>query len=283
MILQDLVLPSKQNLRLKYSGIDSIDHCLDKNHFRSYPYEVDYVYNSRGFRDAEWPDSIEELRSAIWCIGDSFTVGIGSPATHSWPCVLSSITGIRTINVSMDGASNQWISRIAQQIINEINPAKIVIMWSYTHRREQDNVLLNHEERRLFYAGSSSIDDWSNFLDCKKNVNTAATDLIEFAIPNYHESLVNIETAWANVRGNDWPGVPATISEFNSLPQFILDELKNLHHLLDDIVYQLTVEENLKKINITKVRQKDVARDGHHFDLITADQVAKQIAQQLDC
>ena len=76
MILPDFTISSKINQNWAYSGMDSPDLCLDSKHFKSYPYSVSYQYNSRGYRDHEWPD---DLQNAVWCIGDSFTVGIGSP------------------------------------------------------------------------------------------------------------------------------------------------------------------------------------------------------------
>ena len=68
MILPNFILHSRVNLQQDYSGIDRIDKCLDKKHFKNYPHTIKYVYNSRGFRDTEWPDSIKELQNAIWCV-----------------------------------------------------------------------------------------------------------------------------------------------------------------------------------------------------------------------
>lgn len=137
MILPDFILPSRVNQHWQYLGIDSIEECLDKKWFKKYPYNVEYHYNSRGFRDSKWPESIEELKQAIWCIGDSFTVGLGAPVEHTWPCLLQQHTGMRTINLSMDGASNNWISRKTIGILKEISPKNIIIHWSYISRREE--------------------------------------------------------------------------------------------------------------------------------------------------
>ena len=80
MILSDFSVPSRINARWEYSGNDNPDQALDKKHFREFNYPVEYCYNSRGYRDQEWP---ADLSNAIWCIGDSFTVGIGSPLGHT--------------------------------------------------------------------------------------------------------------------------------------------------------------------------------------------------------
>ena len=122
MILPDFILPSRQHQICTESGIDSLEQCLDKKHFKLYPHQIEYRYNSRGFRDAEWPEDINDLKNATWCIGDSFTVGIGSPLKHTWPYILQQQTGCRVINISMDGASNEWMARKCSTLLKIINP-----------------------------------------------------------------------------------------------------------------------------------------------------------------
>ena len=280
MILPDVILKSKQNQRLEFSGIDHYDQCLDKLHFYAYPYNVDYIYNSRGFRDQEWPDSESDLQSAIWCIGDSFTVGLGSPVEHTWPYQLSKLSNQRIVNISMDGASNQWISRISKKIIETIDPAQIVIMWSYTHRREHYNSLLNDELRRLYSTRSTAQQDWDNFLHCKASVELGTKHLVQFAIPNFHN--LDIVSIWNKIKGETWPAdPPATVAELQALPQWILNEIKNLHNCLDEIFGILQITQN--QFDFIPVKQQDIARDGHHFDLITAEWVAEQALQHLCC
>jgi len=60
----------------KATGMDTLELCLNKEYFKSYTKQISYRYNSKGFRDDEWP---EDLSDVIWCVGDSFTVGIGQP------------------------------------------------------------------------------------------------------------------------------------------------------------------------------------------------------------
>lgn len=281
MILPDVILKSKQNQRLEFSGIDHYNQCLDKLHFCAYPYNVDYAYNSRGFRDQEWPESKQELQNAIWCIGDSFTVGLGSPITHTWPWCLSKISNRRVINVSMDGASNQWISRISKKIIETINPARIAIMWSYTHRREHQNDLLNNEQRRLYSIRSTPQQDWDNFLHCKTNIELGTKHLVQFAIPNFHN--LDIVSIWNNIKGETWPvDPPATAAEFYTLPQWILSEIKHLHNCFDEISSILNIITQ-NQFDFIPVERQDIARDGHHFDSITAEWVAVQAAHYLSC
>jgi hypothetical protein len=170
MILPEVNIISNKNSISTHSGLDSAGRCLSKKHFQEYPHSITYQYNSRGFRDQEWPLDCSELSDAVWCIGDSFTAGIGSPLQFIWPQVLSKKLGCRTINISMDGASNDWISRIASKIIKEVNPSTIVILWSYFHRREDPNSKLPNEQRRMHCVNTSDQEDFENFQKCFLNV-----------------------------------------------------------------------------------------------------------------
>lgn len=275
MLLPNLFLPSRVNQTWQYSGMDSLEHAIDKKHFENYRYKITYNYNSRGFRDQEWPNNMQELRDAIWCIGDSFTVGVGSPLEHTWPFRLSKITNQRVVNVSMDGASNEWIARTAENIVREIDPTQLVIMWSYTHRRERRDISLNDEQRRLNSSKlDSSDDDWQNFLQCKNKIDSIAGNSVQFSIPFFHNFL-DLDTCWNNIRGKDWPPPPKDLSELNSMPGYILTEIEELHKCLNKFRQRLTPY-------AIRVDHLDLARDGHHFDLITADWVATQAADQLN-
>ena len=131
MILPDFLLPSRQNKIWSESGIDTINNCHDKSHFKKYPYPITYHYNSRGFRDTEWPQTVFELQNSIWCFGDSFTTGVGSPLSHTWVNILQHRLDKRCINVSMDGASNYWIARKISRVLDKIKPKIIIIQWSF--------------------------------------------------------------------------------------------------------------------------------------------------------
>lgn len=279
MILPDLILPSRLNQTWLYSGMDDISQCADKKHFCSYPHEISYNYNSRGLRDQEWPESMDELRQAVWCIGDSFTVGLGSPIAHTWPVRLSNTIGRRVINVSMDGASNEWIARRAHAIAHAVNPKHMVIMWSYQNRREHSNQLLDDELRRLHHNGLSDNQetlDRENFLKCKQWADRAHVDTIHLSIP---DAITECQQLWNQVRSTDWPvTVPATLEELHNLPDWILDELRDLHKCLDSLQFAIVLK---TEESICCVNRLDLARDGHHFDLITADWVANYVAKRL--
>lgn len=236
MILYDFVLFSRRNQRWDYSGIDSLEKCFDKQHFLRYPHTVNYVYNSRGFRDAEWPESTQELESAIWCVGDSFTVGLGSPYEHIWPQRLQQARGQRTINVSMDGASNNWISRRACAILQKIRPGTMVIQWSYIARREKEDHRLMDEQRLLQSINCSTEEDISNTMNCISRVQQCAGD---------------------------------TVIIHSFIPDFLPWQLKG------------TIESQVNGLVIPEIRRLDLARDGHHYDLLTSDQFVADLQQLL--
>jgi hypothetical protein len=116
----------------KDSGIDTLEECCDKDHYLSYTKDVSYRYNSKGFRDHEWP---EDLSDVVWCVGDSFTVGIGQPFEETWPQVLENKLGKRCINIGEDRCANDRIQSRVNEIIRKYKPRLMVVMWSYMHRR----------------------------------------------------------------------------------------------------------------------------------------------------
>lgn len=184
MILEKLQIPEYSNKSFNTTGIDSSDFCLDEDKFSNYPFPISYNYNSRGYRDREWP-SDSELSKCIWCIGDSFTVGVGSPFEHTWPQVLQANTGMRTINISMDGSSNEWMKRKIIDIIHEVNPKNIVVMWSYTHRRESNDSEKTDFQRRIYHHSyANDVQDFVNFRNCINYVNEIKKDIIHFTVPN---------------------------------------------------------------------------------------------------
>lgn len=238
-MLEDLRLSTRADQTWHVGGIDDITRCLDRQHWQSYAHQVEYTFNSRGFRDEEWPTGVSHLRDAIWCVGDSFTVGVGQPYNHIWPQVLAKATRQRTINVSMDGASNDWIARRARQIIDQLAPRSMVVMWSYVHRRENPDSTLADEDRLMFCDArqdSDSIDDHDNLRTCRALVQAAGTQVIEAAIPNFC------------VFG---PHEPA--------------------------LYRESICRGIMMIN-----QLDRARDGHHFDILTAESFVQDLLPHLN-
>jgi len=188
MILPNFILPTRVNQHWTHSGIDRLVRCFNKQYYLTYPYKIDYKFNSRGFRDQEWPTDMLGLQKSTWCVGDSFTEGLGSPIEHTWPHLLKEKTKTNIVNVSMDGASNNWISRKTVEILEKINPEILVIQWSYFHRREKENSRIPDEYRTIHYELSEIADpnlDLQNFIKCFEQVNNANKNsiIVHSAIP----------------------------------------------------------------------------------------------------
>jgi hypothetical protein len=266
------------NQRWQYSGIDSPENCLNKNHFYHYTFEVSYEYNSRGFRDSEWPDSVDELRDAIWCLGDSFTVGLGQPLAHTWPKVLEATVGRRCINVSMDGASNDWIRRRMRDIKMAVQPRNMVIMWSYLSRRESPDDTLSDEDRRLHYDLADFDQDVNNFNACVQSVieNQGSTQVMMFIIPKF--ARFDGEPSWSEIKGISWPpNIPTSMQKLQDLPPMVKKELLHDFNCWDGLVQYIDVKAVLDRYKIQVVPQLDWARDAHHFDIATTQWVVNKI------
>lgn len=281
MILPDLTIPSRANQNRKHIGIDRPEHpkIKDPAWFETYPHAVEYCYNSRGFRDQEWPDSLIELKNSIWCLGDSFTVGLGSPQSHTWPQILEQTMQQRTINVSMDGASNSWMQRWAIKICEQIQPRIMIIHWSYLTRTEipdssdesDPDSLLNDEQRRLHYSPDllDTTKAMRTFCDLVLDLenNKGHTRIIHSFVPNF-AVLGPLEQHWKTFAGPSWPNLPNTLAEFDALPVFIRQELQQDFDCYD--VFRIWCELRGRLEHVPEFAKLDRARDGHHYDLATA-------------
>lgn len=281
MILPDFILPSRQNQVWDESGLDCRNECLDQLHFDTYPYEVEYRYNSRGFRDDEWPNSIEALKDCIWCFGDSFTVGLGSPVEHTWVNILQHRTGTRCINVSMDGASNDWMVRKINRVLETLAPRQIIVQWSYLHRTEVDNSALTDEERRLHTMRDPAVaNQLTNFKNLRSKIDKDSIELVELIIPGgvpiySHEQYrekINF------IAGVDWPNLlDISIDEFDLLDTQIKQEIENIG-ILNNVTEYLKNKHLLDAVtDCILVEQVDFARDSHHYDYLTAGRIVDSI------
>lgn len=259
--------------------MDSINKCLDKKHFLSYPYNIDYRYNSRGFRDNEWPDQVDALRNAIWCVGDSCTIGIGSPLEHTWVNLLSRNLSQRTINISMEGASNDWISRRAAQIQEYIKPSCMIIMWSYVSRREINNNQLDDEKRRLPRdpIQQNLLADADNFKGNLDRLLKFDSKIINFLVPGTFPTSCIDESRkiWNDIKEKDWPD--SCPDDLENLSKHIKDKITQTYAVWEYLKFNKKIQYLLLSYDVTEVKQLDLARDGHHFDIKTSQWIVNQI------
>jgi hypothetical protein len=239
MTLPELFIPENVNLSLEYSGMDSPNGALDKKHFDSYKKPVWYNYNSRGFRDNEWPSNLSDV---IWCIGDSFTVGLGQPFEETWVQQLNNY--YKAVNISMDGASNEWMVRKAKYIIDNVRPKNIIIQWSHCHRRERPNQSLSDMARRRHYVHTDGLyDDLKNHFNCMREIEQ-------------YKNNSNIIHSW--------------------IPDHCIDDEDN--NFISKIFNRYYIELECQVLDNTRL---DLARDGYHYDVLTAKRYVKHYLELL--
>jgi predicted RNA-binding protein with EMAP domain len=281
MILPNFVLTSRQNQIWTESGMDSYDFCFNKKHYESYALPVEYRYNSRGFRDTEWPNTVEELRDAIWCVGDSFTVGIGSAANNTWPVILQKQIATRVINISMDGASNDWIARKTVDILTRINPKCIILHWSYLERREisQQEIWKNEADKvwKELYAMFRKKDwpDCNTVAESKNLPDDIQKEISIHWVDPYYTDEERRRTDTQSTLAENLQNLRDCIIKVNNaadhtkiihsfIPEFSSGNNGDLQGIIDNIKSEL-------KINIIDYFPKfDRARDYHHYDIKTA-------------
>jgi hypothetical protein len=233
-----LKIKEKANLHLKFSGMDSLNFCLDKNYFLNYKKFISYDYNSRGFRDKEWPDNLSDV---IWCVGDSFTVGLGQPFEETWPQLLAKKTGKICLNIGEDGCSNDTIALRVREIFSNYQPKLIVVMWSFFNRRRINDINVHYNKKDFGMKN-----DLSNFSKNFAIVDSFPTNIVHLLVPR-------------------------ALIDFNNYPKKIFYEYI--------IRYGNLNKDQIKKILIYEMLDK--ARDGLHFDIKTSEMVSDLVLQQI--
>ena len=215
----------------KKLGLDTLEECFDKDHYLSYTKNISYRYNSRGFRDHEWP---EDLPDVVWCVGDSFTVGIGQPFEETWPQVLEKKIGKRCINLGEDRCSNDTMSLRIQEICKSYTPKLIVVMWSHLQRRRVNDENVHHNKNDF-----SNSRDLKNFIKNYKLCANVQTDIIHSIIPDVftEKNLKNIQYILQHEE----------IEDIISFPQ--LDYARDHNHF-DIKTSELVTDLMIEKINI---------------------------------
>lgn len=286
MILSDFILPSRVNQQWDYSGSDSLELCHNPRHFKGYPHNVSYNYNDRGFRDHGWPDSVDQLQQAVWCIGDSFTAGLGSPLEHTWPHILQESLKIRTINISMDGASNDWIFRKVVNLINTIQPKVIVIHWSYVERAELSIAEAFNRRWKKFY---------NDICDQQWPAPPDANDFNSLPLYIQEECLLQHKVSQLSPISDEHRILEISSNTIKEDIQKTLDYIHELDHFFTTQVIHTFIPNFLPKKYIRNFNsalpntsvipmfpQLDYARDFHHYDITTSTYLVNEILKIIE-
>ena len=159
-IKQALTIPYYSNMTCQILGLDSPNECFDPVLFQQYPEQIDYQFNELGFRDCSYK---QYQGNEILAIGDSFTLGLGVNAEQIWPSILSKLLDYPVRNFSLNGASNDWMSRKTLEILNFFRPRAIVVHYSFSHRRENPFHDWHDDERtecEPMNTDQENLDNW---------------------------------------------------------------------------------------------------------------------------
>jgi hypothetical protein len=240
MLINDLeYFELSANYSNNTSGLDHPDQSYRTTEdWYAYPVQdFDYQFNSWGFRGSEYDQYIGKPVNI--CLGDSFTVNVGGPIEHSWCRQLAQHLNIPTLNLGMDGASNDAIKLVYDRACKIFDVQNTFVMYSYLHRRLVDNKF----EQKVF-------DDSENFkyflkhripnvfectLPCWNWTNEEEQFLSEleiyfFNIPLYFSDNQEIDRKlidkdrYNTLRGTDWPTLEQFIQGAEPHPDMITKE-----------------------------------------------------------
>jgi hypothetical protein len=93
--------------------------------------QIDYQYNSYGFRTAEFDQPFDAV-----CFGCSFTMGTGVHARDTWPEQLAAATGMTVANLGHAGSSNDTAFRFADYYLKFLKPRYAIWLQTDMHRVE---------------------------------------------------------------------------------------------------------------------------------------------------
>lgn len=289
-LLSDFELSSYKHRQEDFLLPDTPSTCLNRKHFKTYPHKVNYTFNSRGYRDNEWPDSAKELTEAFWCIGDSSVMGVGAPISHSWPVVLSEMTNKRCINISMLGASNEWIARQVNKLLDQLEVDTVVICWSYVHRREQ---ALQHALEDLWETFYASVKDatwpvvgFKEFDTLPDNIKLEIKQQHDFVGFRVESHLMDEHRILGGVCVDEELNLILTLKLIQEI-ELRKGNTKILHTFVPNFInkeYHSKFAQMFERItsqSVLEIKKIDFARDYHHFDIKTSRQFAKQIVGRL--
>ena len=234
--------------------------------------DVFYQFNSRGFRDTEWP---ADCSNAIWCIGDSETLGTGVAQNHTWPSQLCQLANRPTVNISMQKASNYWIERQCQLLFAEVNHSDIVIQWSFIARCELALVEAKHLELVNLYTAIKdpkwpaikSFDDFTNLSADIQQIVT--TDL-------YYAEISAMTNPGESAQLHFNPDLVMDLNGANKLIEFIagLEDARRDNRIIHAFVPQFAdgsesehIYRALDRLGVNYIPEYiaiDYGRDGRH-------------------
>ena len=125
--------------------------------------------NTEGFRGNEFSQDIEESRSSILIIGDSFTWGASAdPITSSYVDIIASYNYM-TFNTGIPGTGTKQYAYLAEKYIPILKPDIVIVMFSMVNDLTDRDPMVPHQN--LYHITNAS---WLRAID--KNGNYMAPE-----------------------------------------------------------------------------------------------------------
>jgi hypothetical protein len=122
-----------KNNTVEWSGTDQPQN-MDPN----WTIPISYKFNNQGFRTYAL-DIINDNKINV-ALGCSQTMGIGLPVEMTWPFQIEKLTGIKTVNLGLGGASADTVARLLTNVSGLFDIHSVYILWpSYNRFEEYDN------------------------------------------------------------------------------------------------------------------------------------------------
>lgn len=180
LLQQAFKIPTYADMHFTELGHDSSKHCFDKKYFEKH-IPVTYEFNELGFREK----SIQQYQgNEILAIGDSFTLGLGVNVADRWTNQLEKLLQRPVLNFSLNGASNDWIARKYQQLVDVFDAPTVIVHWTFSHRRESARNDWFDDERTECNPAHNDEENLHNWHLNYKKVNGQKT--VHSFIPNWH-------------------------------------------------------------------------------------------------
>lgn len=157
------------------------------NFYLDYPDEITYRFNSQGFRDREWPE--HDAAQSIWCVGDSQTLGVGLAFEKIWPSMLQDFTSQSTVNISQLAANNDWIARMAEQILLHVQPKIMVVCWSFISWCDSNWVSEANRAWNSYYTNVKDV-SWPT-CDDFRDIGRLPADILQEMKTIHHRGWLN--------------------------------------------------------------------------------------------
>lgn len=190
-------IPFYANLQTDSLGLDSPAHCFDRRMFDQHP-PVRYQFNEVGFRT----HSVDRFQhNSILAIGDSFTLGLGNNEQDRYTNIIEQQLSHQVLNFSLNGASNDWITRKLRQLLQLFQPRAIVIHYTFSHRRERPQLDWHDDERTECEPIYSIEQNYQNWFANFKTIETLAGNikLVHSFIPHWHDQTIDYAELGTNV------------------------------------------------------------------------------------